>query len=497
MTVSTLATRVFYAGDGVSLTFAVPFPFLSRTHLRATRFRVGVAPETLTIVSATGEGNPAGGSVTLSGPVGSAWSLLIERDTPETQETDYTPNDAFPAETHERGLDKLTMLIQELRTEMDRAVRFPPEDQRDGELPSSATRANGYLGFGPDGSPIIVPSVPVGGGSGRFSLGTRKTVSATAATYNVTAADGNWITVNIAPGVGMPTGGTINLPGAAAGLPVGYTVMIQLYSSTGFYPSSGQIEVNAAGFREWYFSFAPNLSPMLAAEFVWDGTAWAPLSPYNDRLDGFLPLSAGSTKALTGELWFADQAIIAAGKDDAGDHIILRTGYGQDAVRVDSNGKVWMRNNLEVDGDTVTFDFGDTDASSGGGAAVFGVRTLTSRRRAGDPLIGNEINLGDRDTFGDGFFIINRRTSRNFFNWNPSGGPSGGDELELWAGDITLTCAGQVNVTGGLRVGQVGFQGSAHISKPTVTGSRGGNAALASLLTALANYGLITNSTTA
>jgi hypothetical protein len=42
----------------------------------------------------------------------------------------------------------------------------------------------------------------------------------------------------------------------------------------------------------------------------------------------------------------------------------------------------------------------------------------------------------------------------------------------------------------------VGFHGTAPIAKPTVTGSRGGNAALASLLTALANYGLITNSTT-
>lgn len=42
----------------------------------------------------------------------------------------------------------------------------------------------------------------------------------------------------------------------------------------------------------------------------------------------------------------------------------------------------------------------------------------------------------------------------------------------------------------------VGFFGASGTTKQTVTGSRGGNAALASLLTALANYGLITNSTT-
>jgi hypothetical protein len=45
--------------------------------------------------------------------------------------------------------------------------------------------------------------------------------------------------------------------------------------------------------------------------------------------------------------------------------------------------------------------------------------------------------------------------------------------------------------------GNVGFNGTAPAAKPTVTGSRGGNAALASLLTALAGLGLITDSSTA
>lgn len=43
----------------------------------------------------------------------------------------------------------------------------------------------------------------------------------------------------------------------------------------------------------------------------------------------------------------------------------------------------------------------------------------------------------------------------------------------------------------------IGFNGATPVAKPTITGSRGGNAAIASLLTALANLGLITDSTTA
>lgn len=42
----------------------------------------------------------------------------------------------------------------------------------------------------------------------------------------------------------------------------------------------------------------------------------------------------------------------------------------------------------------------------------------------------------------------------------------------------------------------IGFNGAAATVKPTITGSRGANAALASLLTALATYGLVTDSTT-
>lgn len=44
--------------------------------------------------------------------------------------------------------------------------------------------------------------------------------------------------------------------------------------------------------------------------------------------------------------------------------------------------------------------------------------------------------------------------------------------------------------------GTVGFNGAAASAKPTITGAKAGNLALASLLTALANYGLVTDSTT-
>lgn len=62
-------------------------------------------------------------------------------------------------------------------------------------------------------------------------------------------------------------------------------------------------------------------------------------------------------------------------------------------------------------------------------------------------------------------------------------------------GDGVATFTAALLASGGLAVtGSLGLFGTAATTKQTVTGSRGGNAALASLLTALAAYGLVTDS---
>ena len=51
-------------------------------------------------------------------------------------------------------------------------------------------------------------------------------------------------------------------------------------------------------------------------------------------------------------------------------------------------------------------------------------------------------------------------------------------------------------ITGNLNMAKVGFNGTAAVNKPTVTGSKASNAALTSLLAALATYGLVVDSST-
>lgn len=85
---------------------------------------------------------------------------------------------------------------------------------------------------------------------------------------------------------------------------------------------------------------------------------------------------------------------------------------------------------------------------------------------------GDSTTVGYDSTFGYGWIGAGDTTNARDFHINPMGGR-------------TKVC------------GQIGFNNTTPIAKPTVTGSRGGNAALASLLTSMSNYGLITDSTTA
>jgi hypothetical protein len=68
--------------------------------------------------------------------------------------------------------------------------------------------------------------------------------------------------------------------------------------------------------------------------------------------------------------------------------------------------------------------------------------------------------------------------------------------LETSAGTAAVAIDSSQNIRLGATGTSIGFLGATAVARQNITGSRGGNAALASLLTALASFGLITDSTT-
>lgn len=116
-----------YAGAGTTGPFTVGFRFLENSHLQVIRTSTLGLDSTLTLTtdySVTGAGG-ASGTVTLVAALAVGEKLTIIRNVPFTQDADYVQNDAFPAESHERALDKLTMEVQQVAEEAGRALTLP------------------------------------------------------------------------------------------------------------------------------------------------------------------------------------------------------------------------------------------------------------------------------------------------------------------------------------------------------------------------------------
>lgn len=130
MTVSTTTSRADYTGNGTTTAFAVPFYFLDDSHLTVLRTQISTGVITTLAITTnytvSGAGNPAGGTVTCVVAPTTDQKISILRNVPLTQLNTYVPNDPFPAASHERALDKLTMEVQQLDEAIDRALTLPP-----------------------------------------------------------------------------------------------------------------------------------------------------------------------------------------------------------------------------------------------------------------------------------------------------------------------------------------------------------------------------------
>lgn len=134
MTVSTTTNKISYIGNGVTVEFAIPFPFLDTTHLKVYQLLNDVQSER------TDWTVQSGNIVFASAPVSGA-HIVILREVPFTQETDYRENEILAAETLERNFDSLTMQVQQLKEKTDRAVTVDVFDdtQASDLLPSIRT----------------------------------------------------------------------------------------------------------------------------------------------------------------------------------------------------------------------------------------------------------------------------------------------------------------------------------------------------------------------
>lgn len=129
MTVQTTVSRADYNCNGATTAFTVPFYFIQSSHVRVLLTNIATGVSTTLVqgsdYNVSGAGNSSGGSVTTTTAYPSGYKLTILRNVPFTQLTAYPTNGPFPAASHERALDQLTMEVQQLGEAVGRSITLP------------------------------------------------------------------------------------------------------------------------------------------------------------------------------------------------------------------------------------------------------------------------------------------------------------------------------------------------------------------------------------
>jgi len=154
MTVASALNRKTYAGDDATTVFATsPVVFFEAADLDVYTVVDATGVETLLTLNTDytvsgGSATGAVGTVDLSGgsaPYGAlptGETLLILRVLDLLQESDYVQNDPSDANVQETAIDRLTMIVQQLSEENDRAIQLPVTSSLVGvEMPDPTDQA--------------------------------------------------------------------------------------------------------------------------------------------------------------------------------------------------------------------------------------------------------------------------------------------------------------------------------------------------------------------
>ena len=177
MTISSTTVKNSYSGNGTLDTFNYTFKVFADADIQVI-IRDASATETVktltTHYTVTGAGSASGGTIVFTaGNIPSATeTVVIRRASPQTQAIDYIANDPFPAESHEEGLDRSMMAIQQLQEEVDRSIKLSRTNTMTStEFTIGDTDRAGKV-FGFDASGELTVAQELGTFKGNWSSGT-------------------------------------------------------------------------------------------------------------------------------------------------------------------------------------------------------------------------------------------------------------------------------------------------------------------------------------
>ena len=177
MTISTTTIKNSYSGNGSTTAFNYTFKISAESEMEVI-IRSAAGTETVktltTHYTITGVGNAGGGAVTFTAgniPVAGE-TVILRRETAQTQTMDLIDNDPMSAETIETAHDKAIAITQELQEEVNRSIKLSRTNTMTSTefTVDASSRANKILAF--DSAGEISVTQELGTFVGDWSSGT-------------------------------------------------------------------------------------------------------------------------------------------------------------------------------------------------------------------------------------------------------------------------------------------------------------------------------------
>ena len=167
MTITNTILRNDYVANGSSTVFSFTFIVLSETAGYTiqviTTDLIGVETVKTQGVNYTVQLNDNGlGTITFATAPLLNHKIILLSNVPNTQETDYIKagTDKFPAESHEKALDKLTLIAKQFLEKFNRIVSLPKSSTLSNiEFPINTSNANQILVINSDGTNLTTANL--------------------------------------------------------------------------------------------------------------------------------------------------------------------------------------------------------------------------------------------------------------------------------------------------------------------------------------------------
>ena len=162
-TVNDLAPRVQYTATASQTAFDYPFPIFADADLVVD---IDGTTKTLTThYTVSGEGEDAGGTVTLLSACAGGEVVTIYRDMALERTSDFSQNSDFSSASFNDELDKIVLMIQQLSGRVNRALRVPmiaETTDDEAELSPMSSWLGKYIYIDANGVPTPASGTSVG-----------------------------------------------------------------------------------------------------------------------------------------------------------------------------------------------------------------------------------------------------------------------------------------------------------------------------------------------